>query len=279
MRNKTFTLITGASDGFGKALALECAGRNMNLVLIALPGSGLANLADYIKKDFGVDVLYFEHDLSKREECYLLLNEINSHQLAINMLINNAGIGGTHFFDERDVEFYYKQIELNVAAPTLITRLFLENLKRNCPSHILNVSSLAGIFNLPKKQVYGGTKSYLISFSKSLRAELLSKNINVSVVCPGGMNTNAALTVANFCEKGLSRWSIMNPEEVAKITIKKMLKKKEVIVPGFWNHFFLFLGSLLPKFISNWITRVAMKKRKVFYTPILPSINPLKTAL
>jgi len=279
MRNETYTLITGASDGFGKALALECASRNLNLVLVALPGSGLENLAAYIKKDYGVDVLFFEHDLSKKEECYSLFHEINSRNLAIKVLINNAGMGGTYFFDERDVEFYFRQIELNVVAPTLITRLFLENLERNCPSHILNVSSLGGFFYMPKKQVYGGTKSYLISFSKSLRGELMSKNVNVSVVCPGGMNTNAALTVANFCEKGLRSWSIMNPEEVAKITIDKMLKKKEVIVPGFWNHFFLLLGLLLPKFIKDRMTMNAMKKRKVNYNPFVPSFNPLKTAV
>ena len=59
MRNKNYVLITGASEGFGKALALECAGRKMNLILVALPDSGLDNLAAYIRKNFAVKVFFF----------------------------------------------------------------------------------------------------------------------------------------------------------------------------------------------------------------------------
>jgi short-subunit dehydrogenase len=164
-------------------------------------------------------------------------------------------------------------------APTLITHLFLEMLESYTPSYILNVSSLASFFYLPKKQVYGGTKSYLVSFSKSLRRELIQKNIYVSVVCPGGMNTNAALTVSNFNQKGFNRWCIMNPEEVARITIDKMLKKKEVIIPGKWNRFFIILDHFLPTFIKEWITQLVIKKTKVYKNPVTSLIPSLKTAV
>ena len=129
MRNENYVLITGASEGFGKALALECAGREFNLVLVALPGSGLDNLAEYIRKNFDVKVFCFEHDLSLKEECYNLFKGVNERKLPVKILINNAGMGGTHFFEERNAEFYYRQIELNVVAPTLLTHLFLEMLK------------------------------------------------------------------------------------------------------------------------------------------------------
>lgn len=279
MSNKLFTLITGASEGFGKALSLECAHRNMNLILVSLPGSGLRNLACYIERNYGVKVVCFEHDLSIKEECFALFQEVSRLKLKVNRLINNAGMGGTHFFDERNAEYYCRQIELNVVAPTLITHLFLELLESYTPSYILNVSSLASFFYLPKKQVYGGTKSYLVSFSKSLRRELIQKNIYVSVVCPGGMNTNAALTVANLSQKGFNRWSIMNPEEVAKITIDKMFKKKEVIIPGIWNRLFIILDRFLPTFIKEWITQLIMKKTKVYQNPVTPLITTLKTAV
>ena len=84
------------------------------------------------------------------------------------MLINNAGIGSTIPFGEGSLELYEKQIKLNVLATTIITRLFLDNFERNTPSYILNVGSMASFFFLPKKQVYGGTKSYIHFFSKSL---------------------------------------------------------------------------------------------------------------
>ena len=279
MRNEKYTLITGASEGFGKALALECASRNMNLILIALPGSGLRNLASYIEKNFDVKAFFFEHDLTKKEECYKIFEEVTGMNIAVTVLINNAGMGGTHFFEERDTEFYFRQIELNVVAPTLLTHLFLAMLEENTPSHILNVSSLAGFFYLPKKQVYGATKSFLLSFSKSLRRELKRKNVFVSTVCPGGMNTTPMLIIQNRCQKGISRWSVMNPEDVAKITIGKMLKRKELIVPGFWNRVFILLDKLIPKKIKDLIIDLKMRKVKPFKSPVTPFINPLKTAV
>ena len=279
MRNKNFALITGASEGFGKALALECAGRSMNLVLVALPGSGLANLACFIERNYEVKVLFFEHDLSKKEECVHLFEEIKQRDMKINMLINNAGMGGTHFFEERDAEYYYRQIELNVVAPTLLTHCFLQILERNSPSYILNVGSLASFFYLPKKGVYGGTKSYLVAFSKSLRRELKSRNVYVSTVCPGGMNTTPMLILQNKNMKGMGRWSVMNPEEVAKIAIDGMLRRKEVIIPGFWNRLFMFLDKLLPKWFKEILTDRSMKQAKAISNPITFSIQPLKPAI
>lgn len=279
MRNSQYTLITGASEGFGKSLALECAKRNMNLILVSLPGSGLANLAEYIKRNYSVNVFSFEHDLSQKEECYLLFTEIKRLGFAINILINNAGMGGTHFFEDRDTEYYHRQIELNVVAPTLLTHLFLQMLEKNSPAHVLNVSSLASFFYLPKKQVYGGTKSYLVSFSKSLRRELKRKNVFVSIVCPGGMNTSPLLTLHNRSNKGLSRWSVMNPEEVAAISIDGMLKNKEIIIPGFWNRLFMLMDKVFPRWLKELLTDNHMRKSKTFSNSLTISVQPLKNAV
>jgi len=279
MRNQNFALITGASDGFGKALALECAARNINLVLVALPGSGLRNLCCYIERNFNVIAHYMEYDLSKKGACDALFNEINRLQISVNLLINNAGIGGTHYFDERDTEFYYKQIELNVVSPTILTHLFIQHLAPNSSAYILNVSSLASFFYLPKKQVYGGTKSYLVAFSRSLRRELKNKGISVSVICPGGMNTNPQTVFQNLNIHGLGRWSIMNPEDVAKIAIDGMLENKEVIIPGFWNKMFMLFDKLLPKWYKEMLTDRSMKESKTISNPVVFAINPLKTAI
>lgn len=278
MRNKNFALITGASEGFGKAMALECAARNMNLALVALPGSGLSSLSCFIERNYGVSVVFFEHDLSKKEECVRLFEKIKEKKIPVNVLINNAGVGGTHFFEEKDHEYYYKQIELNVIAPTLLTHLFLQTLEKNSPSHILNVGSLASFFFLPKKGVYGGTKSYLVSFSKSLRRELKSKNVFVSAVCPGGMNTTPMLILQNKNMKGLGRWSVMNPEEVAKITIDGMFARKELIIPGFWNRMFMLFDKLLPKWYKEMLTDRTMKQSKTFKSPVISSMRSLKPA-
>jgi short-subunit dehydrogenase len=278
---KTYTLITGASEGFGKALAIECARRNMNLILVALPGPELQSLAGFIKRSYCVDVVSIEKDLCKDESCIELFNEVNALNLQVNMLINNAGIGSTVLFEEGSIKLYEKQIKLNVLATTLITRLFLETLKCNRHSWILNVGSMASFFYLPKKQVYGATKSFIYFFSKTLRQELRKDNVHVSVLCPGGMNTNLALTLMNKTGNWLSRLSVMDPEEVVPVAINGLLKKKEVIIPGRLNQFFLLLDKILPAFIKRILTNYTMKKinpdnRFISYLP-KPEAVPAST--
>src|SRR5512147_1600332 len=119
MRNNYYTLITGASEGFGKALAIECAQRKMNLILVALPGPELFSLAGFIKRNYCVDVICIEKDLCRNERCVELFNEVNSLKLQVNMLINNAGTGSTLLFGEGSILLYEKQIKLNVLATTL----------------------------------------------------------------------------------------------------------------------------------------------------------------
>jgi short-subunit dehydrogenase len=275
MHDHPYTIITGASQGFGKSLALECAERNWPLILVSLPGDDLHQLAEYIRMNYNIPVLYFGYDLSRKEDCLAFYEAILEKKISVNILINNAGVGGTHLFEERDPGFYQQQIALNVLAPTILSHLFLPLLKKHAISHILNVSSMAGLFSLPGKQVYGGTKSYLLSFSKSLRRELKMKNVSVSVICPGGMNTTLSLIVQNRRLTGMSRWSIMDPEEVATIAINGMLEGKEVIIPGGWNRFFIFLDKIIPPGIKDYLLNQQVMKKARLATLYLPGRLPV----
>ncbi len=260
MHNNLYTLITGASEGFGKALATECASRKMNLILVALPESKLQFLADTLKQKYNVDVVAIEKDLSVEKNCLNLFKQVEGLNLSVNMLINNVGLGSTMFFKEGNIPFYQKQVKLNVMATTLITHLFIDMLRKNKPAHILYVGSLCSFFYLMKKQVYGATKSYIYFLSKSLRRELSSDNINVSVICPGPMNTNRSVTSINEANNWLMRMSTMGPEEVAPIAIDGLLKGREVIIPGLLNRMFLLIDMLLPPMIKKVVTNYQMKK-------------------
>jgi len=189
-----------------------------------------------------------------------LFLEIERRNLSLNTLINNAGMGNTGFFDEGSPDFYEKQIRLNVLATTVITHLFIKSLRDKTPAYILNVGSLASFFYLPKKQVYGGTKSYIYYFSKSLKKELQSKGVYVSVLCPGGINTNLSVTLINKNSPWSTRITIMNPEEVAVIAINGLLKGKEVIIPGRLCKFFLLMDKVLPSALKTFMTSRTMKK-------------------
>jgi short-subunit dehydrogenase len=251
MPHNKYSIITGASEGFGKALAIECARRKMNLVLVALPGPELYYLADFIKRNYNVDVVAIESDLTSEANCSGIYEQIEYLQLPVNMLINNAGLGSTMLFSEGNISFYQKQIKLNILATTLLSHLFLDTLKANGPSYILNVGSLSSYFFLPKKQVYGATKSFIYCFSKSLRRELSKDEISISVICPGNMNTNVSVTQLIKSSNWVSRHSVMNPEDVASIAIDGLLKHREVIIPGKLNKIFLIMNKLLPSIIKK----------------------------
>lgn len=269
MLSAYYTFITGASEGLGKFLALDCARRQRNLVLTALPGSGLRKLATYITRHYGVHVLSIENDLSTEKSCYEVVAAIREKGLRINCLINNAGIGGSFGFDEKDVPFYNRQIGVNVVAPTLLSRLLVADLRLHAPSHILNISSLAGFFALPNKQVYSATKAYLFRFSRSLRTELKQDNIHVSVLCPGGMDTRWELLMEHRIRSNwLCRQSIMHPAKVASIAMEKLLQNKAVIVPGAWNRVFLLWNRIFPDWLKNRLARYQMRKLTPLLTPV-----------
>ena len=263
MQKNVYTLITGSSEGLGKALAIECAKRHMNLVLVALPGPELYALAALIRANFPVDVVCIGKDLCRDQSCAELYAEVSSLNVLVNMLINNAGIGSTVLFEHGSPGFYEKQIRLNVLATTLITRLFLPMLLEHGPSYILNVGSMASFFYLPKKHVYGATKSFVYFFTKSLRKELSASNVHVSVLCPGGLNTNVSVTMLNKTGNYLTRLSVMNPEEIVTVAIDGLLSGQEVIVPGKLNNLFMLLDRILPGFIKKILMDRTMKKLAV----------------
>jgi short-subunit dehydrogenase len=249
--NKPFTLITGASEGLGKFLALECASRGMNLILVSLPGIELCQLALYIRHRYKVMVCEFELDLLLESDRISLFETITTNNICVNMLINNAGTGGSVNFDERRFEYFKKQIELNVIATVQLTHLFLPELKKHQHSYILNVSSLCIFFFLQKKQVYGATKSFIYFFSKALRKELKEHHVSVTVLCPGGINSNPYQYMASNSLSGLSRCSVMNPEEIAPLAIDGLLKHKERIIPGKINRFYLWVEKIFPAWLKN----------------------------
>lgn len=257
-----YTLITGASEGFGKSLAIECARHGMNLILVALPGPELSGLSVFIKRNYPVNVITIGKDLCKDESCQELFNEVNALPAEVKMIINNAGTGSTLLFEEGSIGLYENQIKLNVLATTLITKLFLDQLKKNRPSYILNIGSMASFFYLSKKQVYGATKSFIYFFSKALHTELKTKGIHVSVLCPGGMNTNLDLTLMNKRISIFSRMSVLNPEAAASIALQGLLKRQEVIIPGRINQFFFHTEQNTSCQYKKILTGKAMNKIK-----------------
>lgn len=252
---KQTAIVTGASEGLGKSFAFELASRAINLVLVALPNSGLPQLANFIRINFNIEVSVFELDLTQAESCEIIFDSLKQQNITADFLINNAGLGNWSWFEEKQIDFYKKQIDLNITSTVLLTRLFLEQISKQQASYILNVGSLGGRFVVPRKLVYGATKSFISYFTRCLQLEQANSLVRVSLLSPGGINTKPELLVLNHTLKGISKATILEPEQVAKIAIDGLLKGKKEIIPGQINRLLVLFDLLLPNFVKTLIIR------------------------
>ncbi len=257
-----YTLITGASTGLGKAFAEECASRKMNLILISLPNENLDKLCEKLKQTYQIKVQCKETDLTNLETVVDFANWVTQN-FTVNILINNAGIGGTQGFADSEIGYLDNMIQLNIRAMTLLTRILLPELKKLNSSYILNVSSLAAFSPVPYKTIYPATKAFVHHFTRGLEAELEDSNVSVSVLNPGPIMTNADVSTRINGQSSYVKLSIMTPAQIATIALGKMLKGKSVIIPGIMNRINAFFIRLVTEnFRISVGTRIFKREKK-----------------
>ena len=239
-----YTLITGASQGLGRALAMECASLGMNLVLVSLPDEGLKQLKSRITSLHHVDVKTFEGNLERERSLEHLVEQLKG--IPINILINNAGRGGTFEIDDVPIQYIESLIFLNILAPVYLTCRLIPELIKHSKSHILNVSSIMSQYPSPYKTVYPATKAFLFSFTRGLNEELRETMVNVSTLLPGVMCTNDSVTTRFQRQSMWGRLTCLETRTVARISIKEMLKGRRVIIPGFFNKIIWLLMKVIP---------------------------------
>ena len=245
-----YVIITGASLGLGKAMAKEFAFQGYNLVLVSLPGEQLPTYCSGLIEEYKIKAFHFETDLTELENIHKFYHWVKHKNLSICGLVNNAGLGGSAVFDTTDIDFINTLILLNIRALTLLTRLFVPELKQRPKAFILNISSIAAFKPMPYKTVYPASKAFVYSFSVGLREELKDTSIKVSVLHPGPMNTTTdgleRLKKHGFLGKIIK----LNVEEVATIGVIQTLSGKKVIIPGVVNKFSCQLMKMLPSFLA-----------------------------
>lgn len=241
---KRYTVITGASQGLGKALAEHSAKTGRNLILISLPQEELQSLQQRLILLYEVDVIVFELDLTCSEELNDLCVKLIKY--SIDTLINNAGIGGTKPFLEASLNYIDNIVLLNMRSVVLLTHQLLPQLKQQQNAYILNISSLAAFVPMPYKTVYPASKAFIYSFSRGLNSELQKTGVHVAVAHPGGMATNDEVAKRINSHRGLVRLSILSPEKTAEICLEKLMKKESIIIPGKINRISSILQRILP---------------------------------
>ncbi len=242
-------LVTGASQGLGRAFAEECARLGMDLILVALPDSGLAQLAQGLALLYGVQTDYVEMDLAAPGSPEALVRWISRRGLSVSVLINNAGVGYNSRFEDSTLGENESCILLNNLALVKITRLLLPELKRHPRAFVLNVASLAAFFPMPFMPVYGPSKTFILNFSLALREEMSDTPVSVSVLCPNGIRTNGECRQKIEAHGLIGRMVSLDPDQVAARALKGLSAGKAVIVPGFINQVIALAGKYTPRFI------------------------------
>lgn len=243
-----YALITGASAGIGQQIAIECAKRSMNLFLVSLPGSGLEAFADELREKYPVNIQILSIDLARDQAPAEVHRFAVQNNIVVNILANNAGVGFNGKFENLSVDLIDKMILLNIRASTLLTFLFLPEMKKLEKAYILNISSFAALTPLPNKSVYAATKTYLLFFTQAINLELKGTNVRAISIHPSGVSSERALE--NIRKSSfIARISTLKPEEVAKIAMDNMLAGKKFIVPGTVTKMYYFLGSIMPHFV------------------------------
>ena len=186
-------LITGASSGFGKAIAEKFAAGGWNLILTARRKEKLAEVASAIESKYGVKTLSLIFDVQDKAAVFTHLNNLPNEWQAVDLLVNNAGLAlGRDSFLDANLEDWETMIDTNVKGLLYTSKAVLPYLIKQ-QGHIINIGSTAGKEVYKDGNVYCASKHAVDAISKAQRIDLLPYKIKVSVIHPGAVETDFSL--------------------------------------------------------------------------------------
>lgn len=257
-------IVTGASSGIGKELAIKFAMEGARVVLSARREEKLKEISEGINK-MGGKSIFVKSDVSEREDVKKLYQRALEEFSRVDILVNNAGVGLYGEVEKLDDDSLLKIFRTNVFGPLYCIQEAIPIMKRQGGGHIVNISSVAGRRAMPGVAGYAMTKFALHALSESLRIELLPYNIKVTVISPGLIKTDfpdhamrAQGTPAMFSKESRN----MTAERCAEIILDAIYKKKreQVITAG--GKFIVFMNKFFPS-ITDWlVAKVAPRLRE-----------------
>jgi short-subunit dehydrogenase len=242
-------LITGASQGIGRALADAAARRGARVLAVARSPELLRELADKVRSQGGT-IQTVQGDVTKPDDRSRMVEAAYQHYSGLDILVNNAGIGATGHFAEVSPERLRKIMEVNFFGLTEMTRAFLPVLRQGYYPAIVNISSIAGKRGIPARSEYSASKFAVQGFSEALRAELAKDGIDVLVVCPG-------LTQTNFSQNMLEQKARMPMDHMRGMTAEKVAEATLRAIERGRNEVCLTLPGKLMVLVSRFLPRLA----------------------
>lgn len=254
-------LITGASQGIGRALAEEAARAGARVLAAARSEDLLAQLAGEVRRQGGI-LEVVKADVTLAEDRQQMVEAVLKHFGGLDVLINNAGIGATGHFAQASPERLRRIMEVNFFGLAETTRIFIPILKAGKDPAIVNISSIVGKRGVPARSEYSASKFAVQGLSEALRAELAKDGIDVIVVSPG-------LTQTHFPDHMLERKArmplehlrAMTAQQVAQATLHALEKGKREVCLTFRGKLIVFVSRFFPALAD----RIAAKRVKALY--------------
>lgn len=258
-------LITGASAGIGQALALAFARHGWDLVLTARREDRLDEIARDLEQRCGISVSSITADLADPNAPAQIFDSLQSSNIQIDALVNNAGYGLKGRFLKPDWTRNRDQIEVMLTAPAHLCYLFLPGMVERGFGRILNVSSLSGLLpSSPGSSMYGGIKSFLIQLSETLAIEYEGTGVHITALCPG-------FTYSEFHDVMKTRRAVsrmpnamwMDADTVAEQGYQAVMAGKTIYVNGWVNKCLAVLAQLVPRSLARLIFGALSRKARI----------------
>jgi len=228
---KETALVTGASGGIGRALARQFARHGHDVVLVARSEDALEDAADEFESRYGVAATPIVHDLDADGAAEALYDDVSDRDLDVGVLVNNVGVGTYGAFHESELDAERTQLRLNVGTVLELTRLFLAKFHERDRGKVLNVGSTAGFVPGPRMAGYYASKAYVNSLSEALAVEARGTNVDVSVLCPGPVDTDFQAR-AGMGDSLIGSTFMNDAESVAAAGYRGLFAGEAVILPS-----------------------------------------------
>jgi short-subunit dehydrogenase len=246
-------LITGASQGIGRALALEAARRGARVLAAARSENLLAELA----AESGHAIQTVQADVTSADDRQKMAAAARDLLGGLDVLVNNAGIGATGHFADAAPERLRTIFEVNFFGTTETTRVLLPLLREGRTPAILNISSIAGRCGIPARSDYSASKFAVQGFSEALRAELAKDGIDVLLVNPGLTQTNFSKNMLEQKAKvKMDHLRGMTAEEVARRTLDALAKGKREVTFTLKGRLLVLVNRFFP-----WLVSLVTRKK------------------
>jgi short-subunit dehydrogenase len=262
-------VITGATEGIGRALADEFARDGATLLLVARNAAKLNGCAAELARAHAVEVRVTAQDLATVEGCAGVEQALRRFGLYADVLVNNAGVMSSGFFQDENADRIRKLIDLDVRAVADLTLRLLPGMIERGRGGVINVASLMGLMPVPYQATYAASKAFVVSFTKALAYEAMGTGVRVTLVTPGVVATELHQKAGAQNSRYLQWLPASTPEDVARVAHRRFRNGWSTSTPGLINKLGAFAVRFAPDFLlvpaMGWFFRLRDDQGRVLW--------------